>query len=126
MNRILLVFFGLLFLASCSTTKTTSSRKLSPVGEWDYSITDTPQGDFSGIMTVSEQDKIYSAKLNANGGDLPFEKFTFDKESKKAGGELDYAGTLVYFDALVTANEMVGIMSTGGMEFPFKATRKSK
>jgi hypothetical protein len=122
MKKLLIVFVAFV-LASCATTKT-SKVEITPEGNWDYSITGTPEGDFNGVMNVTTLDKTYSAKLNASGSELPIENFAYEKESKKVTGELYYSGTPVAFDAILSGDEMTGSMSAGGMSFPFKATRK--
>lgn len=119
----LIFAFAALIIASCASTKT-SKVVISPAGNWDYTITGTPEGDFSGVMNIVAQDKVYTAKLNASGSELAIEKFTWDEATKKVGGELYYSGTSVLFDATLAGEEMIGTMSAGGMNFPFKATRK--
>lgn len=111
-----------LFITSCASTK--MAKAPSPTGNWDYTISGTPEGDFNGVMTISEVDKTMSAKLVSNGNELPIEKFVYNKETKKMSGELYYSGTPVLFDAVMTTDQMDGTMSAGGMNFPFKATRK--
>lgn len=113
-----------LLLSACVTTQTSSTREPSPVGQWDYSITGTPQGDFSGVMTVEEVNQALTTKLSSNGSDLPIEKFVYDKATKKMSGEFDYSGTPVQMDAVMEGDLITGTMSAGGMAFPFKATRK--
>ena len=39
-------------------------------------------------------------------------------------GEVYYNGTPVLFDAVMEGEALNGTMSAGGMNFPFKATRK--
>ncbi|MBL7861473.1 MAG: hypothetical protein JNJ65_09945 [Cyclobacteriaceae bacterium] len=119
-----LFYFALvsLFITSCASTKMVKAP--SPTGNWDYTITGTPEGDFNGVMTISEVDKALSAKLVSNGNELPIEKFMYNKETKKMSGELYYSGTPVMFDAVMNTDQMDGTMSAGGMNFPFKATRK--
>jgi hypothetical protein len=129
MKKLLLSSFVLLLIASCSSTKTASTAASSkpvvtPAGEWDFSIKETPEGDFTGLMTVGQADKNFTAKLTTMGSDLPFERFTWDESNKKVGGELFYGGTSVTLDATLVEEEISGFMSTSGMSFPFKATRK--
>ncbi len=119
----LIFVFVVLIIASCASTKT-SKIVITPAGNWDYIITGTPEGDFSGVMSITTQDKTFSAKMNASGSELTINNFTFDEATKKVAGDLDYSGTTVLFDALLNGEEMVGAMSAGGMNFPFKATRK--
>ena len=111
-----------LILTSCASAKL--AKAPSPTGNWDYTISGTPEGDFTGVMTIAEVDKILTAKMVSGGTELTIEKFTYDKETKKLAGELDYSGTPVLFDAVMTDDQLTGAMSAGGMGFPFKATRK--
>lgn len=124
MKKILFIISCIVFLASCATTKI--SKKITPAGDWDYSITGTPQGDFNGIMTIHQLESNYSAKFNTNGEELAFEKFAWDATTKSVTGEFYYSGTPVSFAATLNGEEMTGAMSAGGAEFPFKAIRKSK
>ncbi len=123
MKNLLYLFVGLALLSSCATTKSTSKAP-SPTGNWDYTISGTPEGDFAGVMTIAEVDKTLTAKMVSNGSEIPIEKFTYNKETKKLAGEFYYSGTPVLFDATLVVDEITGSMSAGGMGFPFKATRK--
>ncbi|MBX2957831.1 MAG: hypothetical protein KF846_16820 [Cyclobacteriaceae bacterium] len=126
MRKIFLFFMATILLAACSSTqKTTTAKKApTPEGQWEYSITDTPEGNFSGIMTVSKNGENYTASLNANGNDLPFESFNWNEDEKKATGELYYSGTSVQFQAAMNEDQMEGGLAAMGMVFPFKAMRK--
>ena len=109
MKKIFMLMLVTVLLAACTTSqKTTTASKtkaLTPEGQWEYSITDTPEGNFSGIMTISKNGEGYQASLNANGGDLPFESFNWNESEQKATGELYYSGTSVQFQAAM--NEML-------------------
>ncbi len=126
MKKILLFMLVAGALVACSTTQKTLSAKKAPTpeGQWEYSITDTPEGNFSGIMTVTKNGEGYSASLNANGNDLPFDSFNWDETARKATGELNYSGTPVQFQAAMNEEQMEGGLSAMGMVFPFKAMRK--
>jgi len=124
MKNLYFIFFIALALTACVASKTTSKAP-SPTGNWDYAITGTPQGDFKGIMIITEVDKVLTAKLISDGAELPINNFVFNKETLKMSGEFDYSGALILFDGLFAANEITGSMSTSGMNFPFKATRKN-
>ncbi len=120
-----LLYFTLfaLVLSSCATTKPTSKAP-SPAGNWDYEITGTPEGNFNGVLVINQINDTYTAKMTSASGDLPIEKYAYDKATMKMSGEFDYSGNLVLFDGLMNVDEINGSMSTGGMSFPFKATRK--
>ncbi len=122
MKNLLYIFLALLLLSSCASTK--ASKAPTAAGNWDYTITGTPEGDFAGIMTISEVDKVYNAKMAMSSGETTIDKFIYNKETKKMSGELYYSGTLVLFDAVLVVDQIDGSMSASGMSFPFKATRK--
>ncbi|HNR74322.1 MAG TPA: hypothetical protein PKM03_08860 [Cyclobacteriaceae bacterium] len=125
MKNFSIVLFIALAFTACVASKTVSKAP-SPTGNWDYTITGTPQGDFKGVMVIAEVDKVLTAKLVNDGGtELPIEKFLFNKETQKMSGEFDYSGALIFFDGLFATTEITGTMSTSGMYFPFKATRKN-
>jgi hypothetical protein len=106
-------------MASCATTAPLV------VGDWNYKITGTPQGDYAGVLTVSKKDKkTLDAVMKANGSDLPFNQFQFDPKTKKSTGKFDYQGMPIAFNANVTDTTMAGSISVENMNFPFTATRK--
>lgn len=96
---------------------------LSPVGTWNYTISGTPQGDFTGAMEVTKQEAGYAATLKTTDGEMKFEQFTFDKKTAKSAGTFYYQSMGVNFDAAVTKATMEGSVSVQGMSFPFKAAR---
>jgi hypothetical protein len=113
----LLYLLLILVVSSCAS--------ISPAGNWNYTITGTPQGDYSGVLTVTKKDKkTFSAVMKSDAGDFKFNQFTFESKSKKSTGDFDYQGMNVYFDTAIKENEMTGNVSVQGMNFPFKATRK--
>jgi len=124
MKKIVSLLFIAITITACVATKTTTKAP-SPTGSWDYTITGTPQGDFKGVMIIAEADKMLTAKLISDGAELPIDKFVFNKETQKMSGEFDYSGALILLDAVLNVNEITGSMSTSGMSFPFKATRKN-
>jgi len=99
---------------------------VSPVvGNWDYKITGTPQGDYSGVLVVSKGDKkTLNAVMKSNGSDLPFTQFKFDSKTSKSTGSFYYQDMSVSFNATVKQTTMDGSISVENMNFPFTATRK--
>jgi len=124
MKKLFYLALGSLILFSCATTKTTSSVP-SPTGNWDYVISNTPYGNLPGVLTISEVDKTFAAKLVTSDGELIMNRFTYDKETMKMSGDFDFEGTPVDFKGALAGNEIIGAMSAGGGEYPFKGTRKN-
>ncbi len=109
-----------LLLASCAATKLAKV----PVGIWSYSITGTPNGDYSGDLIVSLTDGKYAAMFKSSEGEIPLSDPAYDKATKKLTGNFDYQGTTVFFDSITTGDTMTETVSAGGGNFPFKATKK--
>lgn len=122
MKRILILAVGLLIASSCATSK--MSKSSSPAGDWNYTVTGTPEGDFTGLMTITQTEQKYTAKFKLSGYDTNLEKFLYDSKTKKMTGEFYYSGTLVLFTGLLEGDAINGSMSAGGSDYPFKATRK--
>jgi hypothetical protein len=101
-----------------------SSCAPGPIGAWNYTVTGTPEGDFAGVMEIAKKENGYSAKMKSRGNETPFNTFQYSDKTKKAEGTFDYSGTPINFQALLDKDQLNGAMSAGGMDFPFKATRK--
>lgn len=119
-------FFILLSIAlitSCAGTK--SSKGNSPAGEWDYSIKGTPDGDFSGVMTITKTDNGYTGQLATSRGNLPFTATRYIKEDNKIEAEFDYSGMAVMLKGIINGASMTGTVATSGYEFPLTANKKN-
>ncbi len=115
MKKIISVIAVCVMITSCAP---------GPIGAWNYSVTGTPQGDYAGVMTVNKTDKGYAAKMVVLKNEVPFNKFKYDKKSKKTEGDFDFSEVNVLFSAQLNKDVLKGTMSTSGLEFPFTATRK--
>jgi len=122
MKKFFVFMITALIITSCATTKT--SKVASPAGNWDYTITGTPEGDFFGVMNIATQDKNYVAKMMVSGSEIPVNNFSWEAATNKVGGDFNYSGYTVYLDAAMAGEEITGSVTTEGMSFPFKATRK--
>lgn len=123
MKKIIVFLISLVVITSCATNKT-SKAKITPAGTWDYSITGTPEGDFNGVMIVTELEKTFSAKMTSRGNELNIDNFTWDGVTTKVSGEINYTGYIVTLNATLSGDEMTGNMFVEGESFPFKANRK--
>jgi hypothetical protein len=123
MKKLISFVIAVIVFTSCATTKT-SKVEVTPAGTYAYSITNTPEGDFSGDFIITSQDKNYTAKLNAAGNELKFNTCAWDQTNNKVTGDFIYSGYNVYFEATLNGEELTGSVSAEGESFPFKATRK--
>ncbi len=114
-----------LALASCASVKTSAPLTETPIGQWQCSITGTPEGDVEAILTIAQKDNTYTAVLTAQGSDLPFTDFSYIAATKKTVGSFYYSGTSVQLIADLQGDELTGAMEAGGAAFPFKGIRKN-
>ena len=116
----LIYFFVSFIIISCASTK----LAMVPVGGWDYSITGTPNGDFSGVLTVTLEGEKYTASLKSQLGEIKFSETQYDKATKKLTGTFDFEGTPIEFESTTEGDAMKGSVSAGGGSWPFNASRK--
>ena len=116
MRKLVFVLSVSLLFSACTA--------VGPAGSWNYTVTGTPQGDFTGDLIVTKNETGYAAKLSSKDGEIPFNSFTYNKKEKKSAGTFDFSGTTIDFKAGVEKEQMKGTMTAGGMEFPFSATKK--
>ena len=105
---------------SCASTKLAKA----PVGSWEYTIKGTPNGDYSGVLTVSLEGEKYQALLKSQVAEIKFDEATYDKKLKKLTGSFYYEGNPIYFESTTDGDTMNGSVSAGGDSWPFKGTRK--
>lgn len=117
--------FLMLVMASCATVKT-KKVVVTPAGDWDYTITGTPSGDYAGVMTISEKENVFAAVMKTSEGELAFTSMNFDKATNIVTGNFSYQGTDLAFNATLAGKALTGTISAGGYGFPFKGIRKAK
>jgi len=108
-----------------AATSAVASEVGTPVGNWDYEVLNTPQGNFSGVMSITSAAAGYAAKMSTPVGEVAINQFSWDGSGRKVAGVFSFTGFQVQFDASLAGREMTGYMSVDGMQFPFKATRKA-
>jgi len=123
---ILCVLAGGLAAGCASTAKMAAP---SPVGEWDYVILGTPEGDATGTMVVNAEDGAYMGEISSemlsqvvSMTDVAFTDSTFMfKATFDIGGDLIDTATRM----TLNGNMMKGMMDVTGIgEFEINATRK--
>ena len=106
---------------SCASSKMASN---APDGDWNYTVTGTPDGDHSGILTITTEKNKCTAIIKSETGEMTLNDAAFDKEKQLLTGNIDYDGTTVYLNITRTGDSLEGKVSASGMDFPLKGTRK--
>ncbi|MEM7373146.1 MAG: hypothetical protein AAF587_31270 [Bacteroidota bacterium] len=118
---LVLITLALLLLGACKGSKTTT-KAFSPSGQWTYEVTDLPDGDVSGTMTLTDNGSGYTGTLSSDMGDTDLENISL--EDKKMSCTFSVQG----YDANINGNfegdSFTGKVSVAGYDFPVTMTRK--
>ena len=117
---LLLSFIALFLITSCGSSK--SASKVDPyIGEWSMTISDTPQGDVSAIMTISKSEGgSYLGTLNSDLGEIKLNNLKIE-ESKLTS---TFVTQDMDFDLTGTFAEMLFNGFVSGMGADFKTDGK--
>lgn len=115
MMCMMLVLIG----TACKGTKT---AVWSPVGNWDYAVSNTPAGDVTGIMVIAKDGDDYSGELRTEEGSLELEDVKV--VDNKLTANFSYQGYSLNLEGTFTGDMMDGEVSMGYDSFTIKATRQ--
>ncbi len=104
---------------SCKATKTVA---WTPAGSWDFTVKNTPNGDVSGVLTLTRVDDGYTATMTTPDGQIDLKKVKVEGETLKA--VLDYSGYQLDVEGVFAGESMTGSVGMGYDSFPMTATRK--
>ena len=119
-----LIAFILVVLVS-SFSFEVPAKKYSPVGTWEYSVPDVPDGYQKGTMTIVEKENGYGVTMALNeyskteGEKVKYEKLAINFSVWVEGEEVLISGT---FDK----DNFSGMVSYSGGEAKLTATREKK
>lgn len=122
---IFFISLALLLFGACKSTKSTASTKAKTfpaAGMWDYEVTNTPDGDNSGVLTLTPSGDTYIGKINGDAGETELSDLKIvDKKLtctfEVQGYEAEIAGD---FDG----DNFTGKVMVAGYEFPMTMVRK--
>ena len=112
----------IIVLASCAT----KTPVWTPVGNWDYTVTDTPNGDGYGTIFITEENSTLKAVLRSpEYGDSDITNLTISEGQLK--GDLSLAGLDMMISGTFEGEVLTGAVDAGqyGL-FPLNATRQAE
>ncbi|MEL7531805.1 MAG: hypothetical protein AAFN10_10880 [Bacteroidota bacterium] len=119
-QRLLLMCMMLLLVGTaCKGTKTAA---WSAAGNWDFTVSNTPVGDLTGVMVISKSGDDYTGELRTEEGTLALEEVKL--VDKKLTANLSYQGYSLNLEGMFTGDMMDGEISMGYDSFTIKATRQ--
>ena len=112
--------------AGCAST---SKMAPSPVGEWEYVILNTPQGDATGSMMVEDEGGTIGGEISSDMLQqvVAMEEVAFQDSTFTFKATFDANGQIIDTMSRMTLNGsmMKGMMEVSGFgEFEITATRK--
>jgi len=116
----LFIVAATLIWAGCAGTK--ASKEAAYIGDWEYLVEDTPNGDVSGVMVISKGESGFTGKLTSDMGELPLNNLTIIEDKLTAtfdiqGMQLDMAG-------IFEGPKFTGTIAVDYNSFRMTATKK--
>lgn len=92
-----------------------------PAGTWDYTVTDTPEGDFNGHMVIDREENGYSGYLTSN--DMKIEFVRLDIEDDQVNASFYYDGNLLELTGEFVKKVFSGQVRAEYENYPMKAQK---
>ena len=119
----LLFIIVLIVVSSCAGSK---KAVYSPVGAWEYMVIGTPNGDASGIMSLTNTEDGLKGTFNSpQYGESNMENLVFDSETKEITCEIYLSGIDLSLKGIFDGDTFEGNIDAGqNGAFPMTANRK--
>lgn len=115
-----MIFMIVAFIAyACATSK--KAVDIS-VGEWEYAITGTPDGDKEGTFSIVKDGDSYTGALHTEQGDTNLNKIVIENDALVC--TFDYSGYTIDMTGSFVGDTFTGKISVEYNDFPMTAVRK--
>lgn len=118
--------FYVFILSLCLLVACTATKKVvyNPVGNWDYTVSNTPNGDVTGTLVLSKTGNTYKAVLQSPMGDVDLNNVKV--EDNQLSGTFDMQGYELELKGSFEGENLQGTIGADGNTFPLKASRIKK
>ena len=123
-TKILNAFVTILLLTmflSCATFKSFLEADTGYTGDYEFLVKDTPDGDYTGTMTIKKRDNGYRGKLFTEGTD--YEIFNLQIENNEMTGNFTFQYMDLFFEAKFTGENIAGFIFADGQDFELTGTK---
>ena len=123
-TKILNAFVTILLLtmfSSCATFKSFLEVDAGYTGDYEFLVKDTPDGDYTGTMTIKKGDNGYRGKLFTEGTD--YEIFNLQIENNEMTGNFTFQYMDLVFEAKFTGENIAGFIFADGQGFELTGTK---
>ena len=113
-------FCALVFIVACSPKSKLPAW--SPVGNYSYVVEDTPMGNVTGTLIITEENEAYQVKMASPQGSMDL----YDTKimDKKLSGKFDFDGTPMEVEGSFEGDSFKGVILSGFGNFPISGTKK--
>ncbi|MFK7925192.1 MAG: hypothetical protein AB8H47_24770 [Bacteroidia bacterium] len=117
-----LMLLCLMLVLVGSACKGSKAVAWTPVGSWDYVVSDSPAGDVKGVMMIAKDGDNYTGELRTEEGSLDLEDIEI--VDKKLTANFSYQGYNLVIESTFMGDMMDGEVSMGYDSFSIKAARQ--
>jgi len=118
-SYLLIILAGLIW-AGCAGTKT--SKEAAYLGDWEYLVEGTPNGDVRGVMNISKEDDEFVGKLTSDMGEILLNDLSILED--KLSANFDIQGMNLVMDGTFEGPKFTGTIGVDYNSFPMTATKK--
>lgn len=118
----LLILLAAFIWAGCAGTK--KSREAKYIGDWEYLVKDTPNGDVNGVMTISREGEVYIGKLTSDMGEISLNDLSILED--KLSANFDIQGMRLDMNGTFEGPQFTGTIAVDYSTFPMTATKKTE
>jgi hypothetical protein len=118
-SYLLIILAGLIW-AGCAGTKT--SKEDAYIGDWEYLVEGTPNGDVTGVMNISKEGDAFVGKLTSDMGEISLNDLAIVEN--KLSANFDIQGMTLDMDGTFDGPQFTGTIGVDYNTFPMTATKK--
>ena len=118
-SYLLIILAGLIW-AGCAGTKT--SKETAFLGDWEYLVEGTPNGDVTGVMNISKEGDAFVGKLASDMGEIMLNDLSIVDD--KLSANFDIQGMTLNMDGIFEGPKFSGTIAVDYNSFPMTATKK--
>lgn len=118
-SYLLIILAGLIW-AGCAGTK--ASKEDAYLGDWEYLVEGTPNGDVTGVMNISKEDDAFVGKLMSDMGEIGLNDLAIVEN--KLSANFDIQGMTLDMDGTFDGPKFTGTIGVDYNTFPMTATKK--
>lgn len=119
-QRIMIFIISSIIIFGCAVSNNMGTDEY--VGEWEYIVSDLPDGDETGILVISKIDGVYKGLIQSSQGDIKINELKI--ENGNLSGSYNDMENDISISAKIEGDSLSGNLGAEGYEFPVKATKK--